>query len=433
MPRALYQITIGPSESFTIELDTAQPIWKLIDQIVEERHLPTADEDGQPISYSFFARPGDDYLVLSREQSLERAGYPLGSTLFLASRAEPWWENGPSLTRPMPARVANLPWAQWLLAASILLIVALLGWPFLNRFSRTALEDEPSPESSQVTEAPTVTLAPEPTSGPLSVGPSASATSMSTANTQVGANPVISPTNTLNPSQPEFTVAGVRQEYRNRDQRLFSNDPPGAFLWAEPALQKKLPATRGWIIITNGDLLTVLDENTPGLYKVRVLTNQLDRTDTRVLGAEGWLPRWLVDNLEVPAPPATQTPRSTPTIAAVEIRRFRAELVRTYPGSPDSSEHASCIEGRVTYSNGAGVGAAVIYANNGSSNTPSIVSNANGEYRFCGLGYSNWSLVLSFVPRRGNLQENALQRQVVQTFFVNGSSSQTVVINFRER
>ena len=75
---------------------------------------------------------------------------------------------------------------------------------------------------------------------------------------------------------------------------------------------------------------------------------------------------------------------------------------------------------------GGGVGAALVHVNNGVAGLD-VVTNGAGEYQVCGLGDSNWSVVLRFVPGTPRLA-----REAVATVYVNGGAEHVAVINFRE-
>ncbi len=132
-------------------------------------------------------------------------------------------------------------------------------------------------------------------------------------------------------------------------------------------------------------------------------------------------------------PPPTAVPRPTPiplrpTATAVPQRGYYGRINRNYPEvqGKSSGNAASCITGRVIQRNGSGVGGAVGNINNGG---PGIewTTNGNGDFSLCGLGYSNWAVVLNYTPNgfNGNL--------VVAGVWVNGNSDQVGVVEFRER
>lgn len=131
-----------------------------------------------------------------------------------------------------------------------------------------------------------------------------------------------------------------------------------------------------------------------------------------------------------PSPVGSQTPlpRSIPTLMPLPrlVSRFVPSVTQTYAVSDGSGQRSSCVQGQVI-GRGVGIAGAVVGLNNGVYFSQTT-TNTSGEFQFCGLGRSDWSLVLFYVPSRlGNLQ-----RQPVQTFFVNGDSEQIVRINFIE-
>jgi hypothetical protein len=127
----------------------------------------------------------------------------------------------------------------------------------------------------------------------------------------------------------------------------------------------------------------------------------------------------------LPRPTATATPRPAPT--ARTSRSFVASVTRSFPNTGNSNRFESCVSGRVVDRNNRGVAAAVGAVNNGDRNFE-WTTNADGFYSRCGLGASNWSSVLFFVPG-----SPGLANQPKQTVYVNGDPAQQAVVNFQER
>lgn len=117
-----------------------------------------------------------------------------------------------------------------------------------------------------------------------------------------------------------------------------------------------------------------------------------------------------------------------PTISLAPTRSFRTQLVQTFPDTGSSGLGQSCVSGRVRDRSDAGISEAVVYVNNGVYTSPSTPTDQSGRYEICGLGYSEWSVVLTYIP--GPLE---LTRQAVGRTFLNGSPDQRAIIDFVER
>jgi hypothetical protein len=246
------------------------------------------------------------------------------------------------------------------------------------------------------------------------------------------------------------TVAGVKAEYRSTRRVL--SDGLGPYTTIHGTADATTPAVAP---LRNGEQVEILRDDVEGWYQLRIRVSN----DPAQIGAIGWIERWLIEDQDVPlaqiveptaapAPPtaapaprptarptvaptprptARPTPRPTPRPAPPARRGFVAEVIRSYPGTGRSEDRQSCIEGRVRDRAGNGVGGAVVSVNNGAANLDRQTNGA-GEFQFCGLGDSVWSVVLRFTP--GN---PPLAREVVGTVYVNGSGVQTGVVNFREQ
>lgn len=144
--------------------------------------------------------------------------------------------------------------------------------------------------------------------------------------------------------------------------------------------------------------------------------------------------RWIVDNVDVPPAPTpvpTPTPRPPRNPNPSPAGGYRASIGRNYPEvqGKSSGAYQSCITGRVVRKNGAGVGGAVGNVNNGSARI-TWTTNAAGEFAACGLGYSNWAVVLDYVPPgSGSLTGQV----VVSGVWVNGNADQIATVLFQER
>lgn len=125
----------------------------------------------------------------------------------------------------------------------------------------------------------------------------------------------------------------------------------------------------------------------------------------------------LVPPTPTPRPKPTSTPRPT-------TRIFKGVPVRSYPGSGNNGTFASCVSGRVSYG-GAAIAGASLEVNNGPANRFPATTNSNGDYRVCGLGASDWSVVLFYVPGSPPIGNNP-----AVVFYVNGNAAQEAVVNF---
>lgn len=249
-------------------------------------------------------------------------------------------------------------------------------------------------------------------------------------------------------------VQGVKADYGST--RRVSSDGLGPFTTIHGSADVTTPPVAP---LRNGEQIEVLRDDVEGWYELRIRVSN----DPAQVGAIGWIERWLIDDQNVPqvslvqptaapaptdAPTAAPAPRATarPTIAppptarptarptprprppapAPSVRAFAAEVIRSYPGTGRSEDRESCIEGRVRDRSG-GVGGAVVSINNGVANLDRQTNGA-GEFQFCGLGDSTWSVVLRYVPG-----SPGLAREVAGTVYINGSSQQSAVVNFREQ
>jgi hypothetical protein len=128
------------------------------------------------------------------------------------------------------------------------------------------------------------------------------------------------------------------------------------------------------------------------------------------------------------SPTATIRPTPTP-----QLRSFVPQLKRSYSTDGSTGEKLSCIIGKVQARNGRGIPNAVLYANNGITNTETFTTDANGDYSYCKLGVSPWSIVLTFIPQTANPSKSALARQAVMAFVVNGTTNHIAAVDFIEQ
>lgn len=425
MSTSKFTLHIERGQSIPVTIDPETRIWQFIEESCAEYNLPLVDQQQRPIGYMLYNQ--SQGRVLSREQSLKQTGCLPSDVLYLGLRDAPWWERPEEHEEEVVSLVPRRRFgaAQIGFAIGALVLVAVLAFPFLPGNGSSDGTPTPTSPPSAVAIA-TPTLAEVPT---VSTEETAEATPTLLVKTPT---PSTSPTPTIQLTLRTITVTGVIAGYRPINANYFFSGSGifGAYLWEDPELTSQVKAPRGFVLMSNGDRVEILSEKITDLYQIRVVTNQLDKNDPAVVGAEGWISRWLIDNVNVPPTPTPRLASAVPT--AIPRSRFSAQLVRSYPSGPNSGQRSSCVQGRVIDRNGAGVAAASLYVDNGSVNLSFAVTNPNGEFRLCGLGFSQWSLVLTFVPKIGAEQQNALAQQYVQTFFVDGSPGQIAIINFVE-
>ncbi|MFQ3634126.1 EsaB/YukD family protein [Roseiflexus sp.] len=339
-----YTLRLDASRTVDVTLPVDEPLHRVVERLVQEYGLPTVDQQGQPITYALYA--GSDRR-LSREMTLRQAGQDRGGELYLANAYAPWWEQTPTATRRLSDHRgqaaqghqrsllyaligAGAVIALLLVVVAVLLLNMLRGSPS-EASSPTSVPGEraglkvtstlaPLPTASPATSdrpAPTSTLAPiaaAPTSTLAPIAAPATATSLpSIRMTPSGQSSPAQLLATATPVKDEAViVAGVRQEYLDRDTRLFFQGRTafGAYLWEDAALRTKKPASKGSVVVSNGDRVAIL-RKANGVAMVRIVTNKLDPGDPKVIGATGYLPVWLITDQGVPPPaPPTATPRS---------------------------------------------------------------------------------------------------------------------------
>lgn len=241
------------------------------------------------------------------------------------------------------------------------------------------------------------------------------------------------------------TVQGIKSEYAPTTRVLEDVNGPYTTIHAVSSVYSAKEAA-----LRNGEEVAILRDDVEGWYRVRIRA----AADPGREGAVGWIERWLIDDRVEPAgrseptaasvpasaPPKRVPPTATPSPTprprpkpqptappSPQPRAFNALVVRSFPGTGQSGEYASCVEGRVQGSNGRGVAAAVIGANNGASDV-SVQTNGDGFYRLCGLGDSTWSVVLRWIPGAAPLAQ-----EVAATVYVSGNQFQVASVDFHER
>jgi hypothetical protein len=187
--------------------------------------------------------------------------------------------------------------------------------------------------------------------------------------------------------------------------------------------------------LSNGDQVEVLRDDTEQWYEVRIRNS----VHPDVEGQIGWIERWLVDDDQNLLPPTpTITPTASPVVEEPTValpptpfpppaaRVFAASVADASAGQGNSDQYGSCVQGQVIVKSGSPHGA-IISINNGDV-TYERTSGGGGYYQFCGLGASNWTVVLYWVPGDAELAS-----QPYATVYVNGAPGETAVINFVEQ
>ena len=388
-----YRLYLGANQVTTVTLRTDEPLYRIVERLVIEHGLPVVDQYGQPITYALYA---GQIRRLSNEMTLRQAGYDQGGDLYLANIYAPWWEGIPAVTRrfgddPPAPNARRIPYALVGIGAAVALMVVIGGVLLFTIFSgrtgtatrTSALAQQPAQGATQRSN-PTATLAPAPTRQntpqsapptatlastpqPMTGLPTATLASIPQLTTALPTATLASPGNTataLPAGAEEVSIAGVKREYLNRDNRLFFQGRTsfGAYLWSDSGLQTKAPASQGNIVVSNGDRVAILSQNN-GIAQVRIITNALDPADPNVIGATGYLPVWLITDQNVPPPP---TP--VPDAGKLWVRKLNED------------DQPGCISMRITGINTQGWSFGV-----DGMNLSGRFDNA-GNARLCGLG-----------------------------------------------
>jgi len=403
-----YRLYPGAGQAVTVTLRTDEPLYRIVERLVMDHSLPVVDQYGQPITYALYA---GQIRRLSNEMTLRQAGYDQGGDLYLANIYAPWWEGIPAVTRrfgddPPAPNTRRIPYALIGIGAAVVLMIGgILLFTLFSGTTETAAR--PSATASQPVQSamqrsnPTATLAPAPTRQntpqsapptatlastpqPMTGLPTATLASIPQLTTALPTATLASPGNTATVLPPtddeEVSVAGVKREYLNRDNRLFFQGRTsfGAYLWSDSGLQTKAPASQGNIVVSNGDRVAILSQNN-GIAQVRIITNALDPADPNVIGATGYLPAWLITDQNVPPPP---TP--VPDAGKLWVRKLNED------------DEPGCISMRITGINTRGWSFGV-----DGMNLAGRFDNA-GNARLCGLG-PDQEVTISVRDRSGRI------------------------------
>jgi hypothetical protein len=404
-----YRLYPGANQVATVTLRTDEPLYRIVERLVKEHGLPVVDQHGQPITYALYA---GQIRRLSNEMTLKQAGYDQGGDLYLANIYAPWWEGIPAVTRrfgndPPAPNARRIPYALIGIGAAVALMMiigtVLLFTIFPGRGGTAAQPVATTPQPAQgATQRlnPTSTLAPAPTRQntpqsapptatlastpqPMTGLPTATLASIPQLTTALPTATLASPGNTataLPAGAEEVSIAGVKREYLNRDNRLFFQGRTsfGAYLWSDSGLQTKAPASQGNIVVSNGDRVAILSQDN-GIAQVRIITNALDPADPKVIGATGYLPLWLITDQNVPPPP---TP--VPDAGKLWVRKLNED------------DQPGCISMRITGINTQGWSFGV-----DGMNLSGRFDNA-GNAQLCGLG-PDQEVTISVRDRSGRI------------------------------
>lgn len=442
-PQQRYTLHLGAGQTMPVTLPTDEPIYRLIERLVYEHGLPTVDQHNQPVRYALYAghtRRLSSEMSLSQagyaqggELYLANVNAPWWEQTTAATRRlqDHHSTSAPNdrrrlyallgvgaavvltmgivvaalilINSPNPPPVAQLPAATPVAArmagsAPTSTLAPLPTSPADSPVDTATLTSPPalstpeplpagaaqapllSPFAASPSPVATVTLAPLPESFTPVPSPAGAALTP----TRIGLIPpfVASPTSTLaNPYADAVTVAGVKREYLNRGARLFFQGRTsfGAYVWSEPELRTRLPASQGNVVISNGDRVVILSQE-GGVAQVRIVTNALDPADPKVIGATGYLPLWLITDEGVPPPPPTATPNPG--------KLFVYKL--------NEDDQPGCISMRIVRTNVSGWSFVV-----DGTNLRGRFDNA-GNARLCGLG-PDQQVTISVLDRNGRV------------------------------
>ncbi|MGQ9482012.1 MAG: hypothetical protein ACUVSZ_11560 [Chloroflexus sp.] len=306
-----YTIQWSKENSKPCDLPDDKPIYELIPSLVKECQLRETDEQQHPIQYELFDM---SYNLLNKEISLAKNNQPPGATLYLADRNRRWFVSAAPVV-PAPVKPPLLPLSGNLsipavVGLGLIVVIVILFTRMMTgsdgRFAASLPTLTIEPFVPNVTPSAVSTLAPPST--PIVPTP----TKLSTLVPVLPTPTSLSPTLASTPTYLEI-VSGVKPEYRSIKPELFfvGRTSFGAFLWQDSKLREKIPATEGYVVVSNGDQIEIL-ARLGQVYQVRIHTNVLDPDDPKVIGAVGYLPAWIITDQDVPPTP-TPKPRPSPT------------------------------------------------------------------------------------------------------------------------
>ncbi|MFL5802018.1 MAG: hypothetical protein ACJ8CR_09800, partial [Roseiflexaceae bacterium] len=166
--------------------------------------------------------------------------------------------------------------------------------------------------------------------------------------------------------------------------------------------------------LRNGDSVEILRDDVGGWYQVRVRSSG----DPSLVGATGWIERWLVDNQGVPA---------KPTLLVFAGRVYSAP---TDPAVQCGAAFESSIYSSVEDANGRGIsGAQVRITSADSKNRYTVTTGRGGAYSVPGLGCTIWNIFLISVPNT----PNGFDANVVTVRNLNGGRFTSAEVRFKQQ
>ena len=124
----------------------------------------------------------------------------------------------------------------------------------------------------------------------------------------------------------------------------------------------------------------------------------------------------------------TKKPQADPNPGTNDPRLSFGGYIQTgYARGANSNQFSSCVNGRVLRADGSPVAAASGNVNNGISPV-NWTTNGDGYFSVCGLGFSNWGVVLYYIPGPGLRSE-----AVVNGVWVDGTPGQQAFVVFQAR
>jgi hypothetical protein len=127
------------------------------------------------------------------------------------------------------------------------------------------------------------------------------------------------------------------------------------------------------------------------------------------------------------APPPTPRPTGGAQPAA-RGRVFGAIPQRAFPPGPHTEQRLSCVAGAVVRADGSPVAGAVGNVNNAAAFL-SWTTDGEGRYSVCGLGWSNWAVVLDYIPDRPGLA----RQSSIGGVWLDGTAEQQALIVFKQQ
>ncbi len=326
MTRRQYYIRLAADRLESCELDDGRPVRELIDELIRQYELVGDAHDSH--TYGLYTT---DKRRLSRERPLEKYGLAEGTELWLADTQKPWWEPVVSAA-PFTSVSPSLPMTKggwsWrvgyghvlpIVGGGIVVLLMVAVTIYVYVVPRPSRSNSRSDNGSLTVQLAASVASLRPTVA-IGTGPTPTLAPLATATPQ--------PTSTLQPtSTPEMkqeTVKGVQPDYISINPLYFfrGRNSLGAYLFTDDQLRTPLPATKGYVVVSNDDIVEVV-QDLGKIYQIRIVTNRLDPDDPKVIGAVGYIAAWLVTNENIPPIP-TATPRSISEPPKLRVRKLNS-------------------------------------------------------------------------------------------------------------